>query len=291
MSAPLDVVQRWMQAVITHPDGVAAGVQSPGAQAEISGPRDASNVVLPSQQRSTLQRLEVYAHAYYARLLECMRNMFPAMVYTLEEELFNDFAFEYLQTHPPSSYTLNRLADNFIQFLRDTRPRMTGDDASDGPSWPDFLIDLARLEQRIDTVFDGPGFEGSETLRAEELAAIPPDAWPAARLKLAVCVELMEFQFPVNDYYSSYREDAPVEVPPPEATYLAVTRRDFIVRRLPLTAAQFQLLTVLQQGGAIGEAIEAAAAASDDLDQLAAQLHGWFAHWSREQLFASVEIT
>jgi len=291
MQVPLDVVQRWMQAVITHPEGVAAGVQSAAAQQQIAGPGDASGVVNPSQHRTTLQRLEVYAHAYYARLLECLSNQFPALVHTLDEELFNDFAFEYLQSYPSGSYTLNRLADNFVTFLQETRPAMQADAAAGGLSWPDFLIDLARLEWRIDTVFDGPGFEGQAPLAAEQLQAIPADSWPGARLKLAVCVELLEFRFPVNDYYSGFRAEQPVSIPAAEDTYLALTRREFVVRRIPLTLPQYRLLASLQAGNTVGDAIEAAAEVCDNLDQLGADLRDWFELWSREQIFRSVDVS
>jgi hypothetical protein len=70
---------------------------------------------------------------------------------------------------------------------------------------------------------------------------------------------------------------------------VAVLRRDYVVRRYPLTAPQHALLEKLRDGATIGAAIEAAAAASDlDDDALAAELRGWFRFWSSEGFFAAV---
>ncbi len=136
-------IQRWFQAVVTHPDGVEAGLTSPEARAEIDvSPSRIEDMVDPSKRRTSVERLEVYANAYYARLLECLRDEFPALLHAVGEEVFDGLAFGYLQSYPSRSYTLSELSRQFAQYLEETRPR-DEDDAS-GPSWPDFMIDLAR---------------------------------------------------------------------------------------------------------------------------------------------------
>ena len=61
----LDVIQRWMQAVIVHPDGVAAGIESAAAQSEVNVSADQVDEVIDrSHSQSSIERLEVYANAY-----------------------------------------------------------------------------------------------------------------------------------------------------------------------------------------------------------------------------------
>src|SRR5690349_9859437 len=135
-------IQRWMQAVLTHPAGAADGVASAAARQEIDvAPEEAERVVNPSRALSGLERLAIYNRAYYARLLDCLRESYPVLFHALGEDAFGAFALDYLQKYPSRSYTLSDLGANFPHYLRESRPP---DDPS--PSWPDFVIDLATLE-------------------------------------------------------------------------------------------------------------------------------------------------
>src|ERR1700730_7495100 len=83
-------IQRWLQAVITHPRAVQAARSASEARAEIEVPPDRiEDVVEPSKRRTSIERLEVYANAYYARLLECLRDEFPALLHAAGEEVFD----------------------------------------------------------------------------------------------------------------------------------------------------------------------------------------------------------
>lgn len=208
---PLDVVQQWFQAVVTHPEGVAAGAASPAAQGLVRLDRGALEQLVRRSSRLTAeQRLEIYANAYYARLLECLRDTFPVLTQVLGAEVFDGFAFDYLQRYPSRSYTLYRLAESFPRFLEETRPDRPP--APAGPTWPDFLIDLATLELAIAEVFDGPGVEGDPLLAPADLLALQAGGrFAAARLAPVPCLRLLRFRYPVNAFYSAIRSRRPVE--------------------------------------------------------------------------------
>ncbi len=221
---PLDVVQQWFQAVVTHPAGVAAGAASPAAQRLVRLDRGALEQLVRRSRRLTAeQRLEIYANAYYARLLECLRDTFPVLARVLGAEVFDSFGFDYLQRYPSRSYTLYRLAESFPRFLDETRPDQppvagAADSARrGGPAWPDFLIDLATLELAIAEVFDGPGAEGEPLLAPADLLARQAGGDFAATRHVAVpCLRLLRFRYPVNAFYSSataMRARRPVESP------------------------------------------------------------------------------
>lgn len=280
MSGPrsLGVVQRWFQAVVTHPGGVAGGVEAaPELQLE--------TVITRSRNLTAAERMSIYASAYYARLMECLESFYPVLRSALGEDVFQSFAFEYLQRYPSGSYTLDHLGDRFTRFLEETRP-------DDGSSWPDFLIDLATLEWNIARVFDGPGVEFQPLLTPESLQSFPAERFGEARLEPVPCLRVLSFRYPVNAYYTAARraeEGEEVPLPEPEAEHVALTRHDFVVRRYPLTAPQSALLKKILADATVGEAIIAAAEVSDLEDEaLATELRAWFRFWSAEGFFQAI---
>ena len=289
----LDAVQRWFQAVITHPDGVETGAESEEAQRLIRLKRGELEAVIGrSRNLTAAERIGIYANAYYARLLECLAAYFPMLQKTLGQEIFEGFAFEYLQKYPSQSYTLDRLGENFARFLEETRPEPEEGEEPGALGWPDFLIDLAELEWAVNRVFDGPGVEGKPLLTADSLQSFPAERFAESHLVPVPCLRLLTFRFPVNPYYTAIRraeEGEEVPIPDPGPEHLALTRRDFVVRRYPLNPAQHVLLEKILAGAPVGEALAAAAEASHlEDDVLAAQLQSWFRLWVAEGFFRTI---
>jgi hypothetical protein len=317
MDQPLVNIQRWMQAVITHTAGVAEGLSDPAAQSELAvGAADVEQVVPASSKQSSVERLSIYAGAYHARLIECLQSEFPVFRQTVGDDAFADFAVTYLQQHPSQSYTLGQLGASFIEFLRETKPPPQPSHSE--PGWANFLIDLARLERTVSEVFDGPGVENLPPLTNDALLSLDSERWPQARLKTVPCLRLMPLQFPLNDYYTAVKKLGSTEVSPAEYnstvngsisdaiqqtistiaipaardSWLAITRRNYIVRRYELTKPQFLLLNALDQGQTVGDAIAAAAQVyAGDVDQFAADLRQWFSTWTAAPMFERVTIS
>ncbi len=282
-------LQRWMQSVVTHPDGVAAGIASPGAREEIDvALEDIETVVTRSNALSSVERLHVYANAYYARLLECLAEEFPALVHALGDDGFGGLAFGYLQDSPSTSYTLCDLGSRFPDYLEKTRPPR---DEEDTPDWADFLIDLARLHRLYSEVFDGPGLEKRALLQTDDLLAVPPDCWDRVRFEFAPCFRLVTFRFPVHEYASAVRLQQEAEVPEAADTFLAISRIDYRVRRWSLDREQHALLSSLAAGEGLADAIAASVAVGDvDLESIARQLRSWFAEWAAGRFFVGVRV-
>jgi hypothetical protein len=282
----LGQIQRWMQAVLMHPAGAQEGVASASARQEIDVPPEGvERVVTRSRSLSALERLAIYNRAYYARLLDCLRESYPVLFHALGEDAFGAFAIDYLQKYPSRSYTLNDLGAKFPRYLRESRP--TGEPC---PSWPDFIIDLATLEWTYNEVFDGPGVEGQRLLRPERLRTIAADRWPEARLVPVPCLRLLTLRYPAQTYYAAVRRKKEADPPGPAETLLAVTRRRYALRRYELTRPQYVLLHSLLEGQSVGEAIQRSADAADgDEERFAAELRGWFRDWTAEGFFRTVE--
>lgn len=295
-SPDLSVVQRWFQAVVTHPCGIDAGVESQEALELMPMARhDLEQIVTRSEKLSARDRLSIYANAYYARLLDCLGDSYRVLKQTLGGDTFNAFAFGYLQKYPSQSYTLGTLGARFPDYLAETRPD-SDDAACPGRQrtacWMDFVIDLARLEWAIAEVFDGPGIEKKDILTDEHLRLITPDEWPSVRLRTVPCLRLLASAFPLNEYYTAARQSPdrpPLPPPSPATSYIAITRRAYIVRRHDLTLAQYILLDALSKGQTLGEAVTLAALSGlPDNEALDKLLRVWFREWMQQELFEAV---
>lgn len=285
MNSPpqLRELQAWMQALVTSATSPLVRTTGEAADDSDSGVKIEA-VIAPSPTQTARERLAVYHNAYFARLFECLRDFFPATAAAMGTDLFDEFAVGYLQTHPSTTYTLNRLADHFVEFLETTRPA-----SADGSlDICDFFIELARLEWYIDAVFDGAGSEDAPPLAAADLAAVSPSAWPETRLLCSPSLRPLAFRFPVNDCYSEFRAGRDVEVPTPRDSFVLLYRRDFVVRRWEMTREQFLLLEDLIGGATIGDALLHAAARDHDLTNRADELRAWFAAWTSAGLFVGL---
>jgi hypothetical protein len=279
-------IQGWMQSVIMNPSGVTVGITAADARAHIDIlPEEIEKVIERSSRQTSIERLQVYSHAYYARLLECLRAEYPVMVQAMGAELFDEFAVEYLQRYPPHSYTLNELGASFATFLAETRPASAEDD----DSWLDFLVDLAKLEWSFAKVFDGPGAENQRLLGANQLQAISAELWPEARLVPVPCLRILKLDFPVQGYYRAIRDGAEAIPPERKPSWLAISRRNYVVRHYALTPSEAEILAAIIAGATVGGALDRASVPAV-IDSFADSLQTWFYEWTAEGFFLTVEL-
>lgn len=276
-------VQRWMQNVIMHPGGVANGIASPQAREHLEvHPQDIEQVLTRSQAMSAVDRLEVYGNAYYARLIECLREEFPVLRQAMGEDAFDAFAVGYLQNYPSRTYTLIQLGSDFPRYLAESSP---SDDEMPA-HWVDFVVDLAHFELAVSEVFDGPGSEGQSLLDIQQLLSLPESRILDVRLECVDCLRLIRLRCPIHRYYDAVRSEKEAIPPGPEETHLALTRRKYVVHHHELSKTGYQLLARLADGDSLGTAIESLLA-SGQLSSvaLAANLRSWFLDWSSAGFF------
>lgn len=285
-SRSLKSLQEWLQSVITHPNGVSMGIESARSRIDVAADQIES-VVPSSSQLDAVSKIEVYGNAYFARLMECLGEEYPAVRTALGAETFDSFAFSYLQEFPSTSYTLADLGRNFPDFLKQTKPADAGE-----LGWADFLIDLSRLEWHYSEIFNGPGTEKTPLLSPDELRSISPEKFASCRLIPAPCVRLDHFQFPVHEYATAVRknQESP-KFPPAQPSWLVMTRRNYVVRRVAVDEAEYHVLKELIETGGepIGDVLERVAV--DWEAEMQQHLQSWFSRWAAAGYFIAVEET
>jgi hypothetical protein len=281
--ATLDRTERWMQSVITHPLGVDRGVAHPSARNSIDvAPAEIDSIVCRSRRLTATERLGIYHHAYFARLVECLEGDFPVFRQAVGDDAFRQFALEYIAQQPSCSYTLGRLGDGFVDFLREDCPKTDSRDSS-AAHWSEFLIELARFERVVAEVFDGPGIEAQPGLNVERLRM------SEARLVPAPCLRLIRLQFAVHDWFEQRGQIAQSHALERRDICLVLMRRNYRVVWHEVEPGEFRLLQRLAEGATLAEVlISEATNSAMDVDALASKLRQLFCRWATLRLFVDV---
>jgi len=266
----LETMERWMQAVVMHPKGASAGVLArPARRLLPQAADDLESVVLPSKALTSVERLDIYAHMYYARLLEILREEYPTTRQILGAEAFEQACRRFLERNPSRHRTLNRLSERFPAFLARHLPRGNRNGLA---------VDVARIERAMEDVFDA---KRAEPMTAAQFAAIGADEWQRVRLSVIPALRLLKLKYPANDYMNAVRGKGKPRIPKPRATFAIVYRRGYQAYRRDQEEAAFKLLAALVSGKTLAAAVRGSLSGRQgSADQLAATLGGWFREWS-----------
>jgi hypothetical protein len=274
-AADLQTLERWMQAVVMHPEGAEPGLRSRPARRLV--PRAASDlgaVVLPSRSLTSIERLEIYAHMYFARLIEIMEAEYPTTRQILGTHEFAVACRRFVARNPSRSRTLGSLSAKFPKFLARSLPRGHRNGLA---------IDVARIERAMEDVFDE---RRAEPMTAGEFAAIGADHWDRVRLSVTPALRLLKLRYPANDYMNAVRGGSKPRIPKPRATFAIVYRRRYSVFRRDQEPEQFKLLAALASGRVLAAAVRASIGGrSGSADRLAVKLGAWFREWAAAGVF------
>lgn len=235
---------------------------------------DVARRILPSRTLAPNERLDIYRDMYAIRMEEALEVDYPAVAALLGHHDFHHLVNAYVQRHPSTSYTLNRLGDAFPQFIAKTMPRRRA------------LYDLARLELAMTQVFDE---EESPLIDANAIAAVPAESVASMRLVPIRALRLLSFDYPANDLFQRFRDDEPMRTPRRKPTWLAIHRRDYSVMRLPLELRAFAMLELIHGGATLGDAVVEFASRFDGPPRQD-ELFAWFRDWTAAGLFTAIEI-
>src|SRR3984893_12694581 len=125
--------------LITAPEGVAEALAAERAL----GSDALYNLIESDDRLSAAERLEIYANAYFYRILDCLKEDFPATLAVLGADNFHNLVTGYLIEYPPTEPSISNAGRHLHEFLRHHPMR---------DRWP-FIADLAQLERTLIEVF------------------------------------------------------------------------------------------------------------------------------------------
>lgn len=135
-------------------------------QADVMGDTDAATGhVVGSSDTDVRARLDVYRHAYGARLVEVLAADFPALRGSLGPDRFATLAHGYVRSNPSRHRNVRWYGADFATFVAGAHDTAAGD--------------LARLEWMLGLAFDAAD---APVLTHTALATIPPEEWATVRL-------------------------------------------------------------------------------------------------------------
>ncbi len=242
---------------------------------------DAVDRLTPGPRLSAPGRLGIYQRAYVARLVECLVDDYPVLQHALGEDAFDGLCRAYIEAHPSSGPSLNFFGRHMARFCQEEA-------ASPFPERA-FAVDLATLEWAIVEVIHAPG---SEPLTVDGLREVPMDAWAGARLVANTASRLIQFRYPVNAYFQSFRTDGDPSIPEATPSATIVYRSGASLWRMDLTVPMYHVLSALLGGETLEVALVRGHDALGDTDEArAGQLVlAWFREWVASGFFAFVEF-
>ena len=237
-----------------------------------------------NERLSPVEQLEIYREQFWLRHTASLLEDFPGVSAVLGQKAWDEAVWAYLESDVLGSYSLRDLGAGFAAFL-ERRPTFESQT---------LVVDMARLEWAHVEVFDA---EDVERLDPAKLAAVPEDAWERARLVTDPALRLLSLRYPVVAlrrrllHAAEHGHDDPVPLPEPEASCLAVFRRERGIVHEPVAASEFALLSALHAGAPLGEACAAAAAERRvSVEDLAENLEAWFGSWAARGYIVDIAL-
>lgn len=269
----LPEIQRTVWRLIRAPEGVAPALAAMAAAGEpLAGGLE--SLVLGDERMSAVERLEVYANMYFFRILDVLKEDYPALLAAVGDAAFHDLVTAYLIEHPSTHPSIRWVGRHLPSFLA---RRALGRERP-------WLADLARLEWAILDAFDSPD---AAPLGADRLAALCSEEWPGARFRFTPSLAVLECGWPVDRLWDDAVHGRELQTPPARPTSVRVWRQELRVFQRALDAAEAAALRAALRGDDFAAVCEALAdVAGDDAPERAAAI---LARWFADELVIGVE--
>jgi hypothetical protein len=206
----LQNLQALLYRLITAPDGVGEGLQAEKVQVNLA------DVIRGDERLSAVGHLEIYANAYFYRLLDILKEEYPATLAVLGEADLHNLVTGYLLAYPPTEPSVMYAGRYLADFLggHPFRERRA------------YIADLARLERTVLEVFhrsDAPALD------AETMRAVPVDDWPNLEMRAHPTVAILDSEWRVNELLREVENKIEWREPAHTAVSIVVWRKGFEV--------------------------------------------------------------
>ena len=265
----LNWVESLLYRLITAPSGVAEGL----AQEKSLDDGGLARVIAGDERLSAEDRVDIYANMYFYRLLDVLKEDFPATLATIGDDRFHNLVTSYLIEHPPSHFSVGQAGRYLADFLRDYPLR------EDFP----FIEDLARLERALIESFHAAD---AAPLGAEQMRAIPPDQWPAVQLKLHPTIIMLALQWNVSETLAQVEQAEKPAPPKRHHAVVLVWRNRNRVHCREVDAVEYAALSMMIDGTTFAEVCEAVASSVESGDPMVT-INRLFERWLSDGILVS----
>jgi Putative DNA-binding domain len=248
-SNPTDLqqLQALLYRLIVAPNGVE------DALAREAGAIDLRQIIVGDERITAAGHAGIYADAYFYRLLDALKEDFPATLAVAGADEFHNLITGYLLAHPPTQPSLLYAGRYLADYLGKS---------SMLARWP-FIADLAQLERALIESFHAAD---APALDREAVQSIPPDDWPAIALRLHPATRLLRLQWRVQEILCAVEQN----FEPPKATaapvMMMVWRKQAQVSYRPVEPPEAIALELIERGCDFASLCEVVGSAAKDSD-------------------------
>lgn len=207
---------------------------------------DVAAAVVSSPSASAATRLEVYAHAYRARLAEILHNDFPGLRAMLDAQSFETLCRDYVEATQSHHYNVRWYGANLAAHLKTRQP------------WSETaaLAEMAAFEWALGLSFDAAD---ETSLCAADFEALPAERWSSLRLRLHGSLRRIDLRWNTALIRRAVDRD---DTPPSLATFdtpqaWVISRQDTVVHHRLLDADEAAALDAIAGGADFAAACEA----------------------------------
>lgn len=192
-------------------------------------------------KRFAEKRLAIYGDAYYLRLIEILKMIFPAIFHYLGEEAFEELGYNYLLEYPSSTPFVHEIGKRMSQFIAE-------EPYAEFP----FLNEMAAFEQAWQVCSVKPN---APVLSQSDLLTIPEADWPQACFVLHPTVQTLTLHWNIPALWSVQWEPSKIVEPIREENprHWLIWRKELTNYYIECSSQEAQLLQNMIAGQTFAE--------------------------------------
>ncbi|HEY6395040.1 MAG TPA: DNA-binding domain-containing protein [Candidatus Binataceae bacterium] len=262
----LKQIESLLYRLITAPSGVGEGLA-----AEKKLPAGGlAGIILGDERLSADERVDIYANMYFYRLLDVLKEDFPATLAVLGAENFHNLATGYLLEHRPTEPSVLHLGRHLAEYLQ--RSTLAHAFRIEAP----FIADLARLERATIDVFHAPDFPALDTAA---MRAIPAARWPRLKMRLHPAVRILQCEWKVADVLTAVEAGREWTAPAHEKCNLLVWRHDSRSHCREMDSIESHALSLAERDASFAAICDVIVRATDDETKLVVLINTMLQRW------------
>ncbi|MGE5240250.1 MAG: DUF2063 domain-containing protein [Bacteroidota bacterium] len=146
---------------------------------------------------SVQARVAIYYDAYRLRLQEALDANYPVLHAWVGDDEFEQLGLAYLDAHPSRHFSIRYFGHRLPEFL-----------GTDAYRKQPYLAEMSALEWALSEAFEAAD---GQIMQIEDMAGIPPDAWPCMRFRFHSSVRRLNLLWNVPPIWKAINQNLDAE--------------------------------------------------------------------------------